>query len=230
MSCYLHPKHFTSRIDMIGMIPKGARIAEVGVFDGSFSAELLETAQPSELVLIDLWADELVESGNVDGNNVRRIHGRELETTVRSRFAGDPRVRVIRGTAADLAQYPRGYFDAIYIDADHSYDAVRQDLEHAFPAVKDGGWLMGHDYGVNPDRTDARWSFGVREAVDAFCRDMRQQIHSFAMDGCTSFAVRVDRCASGSGEFAVSLRKLRTRVVRKVSRFAASVSRAAGVA
>jgi hypothetical protein len=50
---------------------------------------------------------------------------------------------------------------------------------------------MGHDYGINPERPDSRWAFGVRRAVDEFCESRGESVPFFAMDGCTSFAIQL---------------------------------------
>ena len=42
--------------------------------------------------------------------------------------------------------FPDKYFDLVYIDADHRYEAVSQDIKAWMPKVKDGGILCGHDY------------------------------------------------------------------------------------
>jgi hypothetical protein len=186
------------------------------VFDGGFSERILRLAKPSRLVLIDTWASDFVWSGDVHGQNVRKVDGRELESTVRARFGSHPEIEVRRGTSDVLMQYPPGHFDAIYIDGDHSYGAVRKDLLAAWHAIKDGGWLMGHDYGVNPDKTEARWEFGVKRAVDDFCRDFDQNIDCFGLDGCTSFAVRIRKSSSAAKRLVNHARSLRTGVIEAV--------------
>ena len=54
------------------------------------------------------------------------------------------------------------FFDFVYIDADHSYEAVRADLEVWWPKLKPGGLFAGHDY-------DLKFS-GVKTAVDEFAQ------------------------------------------------------------
>ena len=36
--------------------------------------------------------------------------------------------------------------DAVFIDADHSYEAVKMDIQNWMPKVRKGGILAGHDY------------------------------------------------------------------------------------
>lgn len=63
--------------------------------------------------------------------------------------------------AANLV--PNKSLDFVFIDADHSYDGVKDDIFNWGPKVKDGGWILGHDY--NNER------FGVKRAVDEYFGD-----------------------------------------------------------
>lgn len=184
---------FDTRLDMLSLIPKGGVIGEIGVFEGDFSQQLLDICRPRELVLFDLWPDCDVESGDVDGNNIRRVAGSELETKVRTRFAHDNRVRIVKGYSTSIRRYPRDSFDAVYIDGDHGYRGVRRDLMNCWRVVKDGGWLMGHDYAINPEKTASRYQFGVKAAVTDFCRDYAENIAGFGMDGCVGFAIQIHK-------------------------------------
>ena len=53
------------------------------------------------------------------------------------------------------------YFDFIYIDGDHDYEAVRSDLEVWYPKLKKFGVMCGDDFG-HPS------GFGVIQAVTEF--------------------------------------------------------------
>src|SRR5215468_7536523 len=44
-----------TREDMLAWLPKGSAIAEVGVFSGAWSRQLLDVTQPAILHLIDVW-------------------------------------------------------------------------------------------------------------------------------------------------------------------------------
>jgi hypothetical protein len=77
------------------------------------------------------------------------------------RLARYPHVQAIRGQSADAATlFPDGYFDMVYLDADHSYESVKADLKAWLPRVRPGGWIAGHDY------TDSWNCGGVIRAVN----------------------------------------------------------------
>lgn len=62
-------------------------------------------------------------------------------------------------------------FDAIFIDADHSYDSVKADITNYLPKLKKGGILAGHDY-------DSVHFPGVIQAVDEhFGKDNIEVFH-----------------------------------------------------
>ena len=49
------------------------------------------------------------------------------------------------------AHYPDGYFDLVFIDANHSKPCVLQDIAAWRRKVKPGGILGGHDHSTQPD-------------------------------------------------------------------------------
>jgi hypothetical protein len=77
-----------------------------------------------------------------------------------------PQLKVLRLTSAvaanlfaeSICKGKDGYFDLVFIDANHSYDSVKEDIFLWKPLVKSGGLLVGHDY----ESTDGE---GVKQAV-----------------------------------------------------------------
>jgi len=208
---------FETRDEMLSLVPHNARIAEIGVFNGDFSAKLLDRCRPSELVLLDLWPDCEIMSGDVDGNHQRTFQGRELESAVRDRFRDQPNITILKGYSSRIREFPENHFDAIYVDADHGYHGVRQDLANAWHVLKNGGWLMGHDYEFNRSKTMLDIPFGVHAAVTDFCRDHQEQIHALGMDGCVSYAIQVHK----TGRFRrpmISLRSIATELRNQARR------------
>ena len=67
----------------------------------------------------------------------------------------------IKKWSKDAAKmYEDGFFDFIYIDADHRYEEVIKDIRNWKSKVKVGGYLGGHDY------IDTWGLAGVIKAVD----------------------------------------------------------------
>ncbi|MDD1468528.1 class I SAM-dependent methyltransferase [Dolichospermum sp. ST_sed5] len=50
--------------------------------------------------------------------------------------------------------------ELIFIDADHTYEGCKRDIEAAWPLVKQGGYILGHDYRSNHP------THKVKQAVD----------------------------------------------------------------
>jgi hypothetical protein len=155
-------------------MPKHSVCAEIGVYKGNFSAAILEVVEPRCLHLIDPWAYQALYSkswfgGDLGGSQsvMDRLHER-----VRRRFrdeTADGKVVINRNFSSEAAaQFPAAYFDWIYIDANHAYDAVRADLRAFYPKVKHDGLITGDNYG---DRPDWWWKDGVKRAVDEFVTD-----------------------------------------------------------
>ena len=140
------------RDDIIEHLPRGGRIAELGVQTGEFSRFILETCAPTELHLIDVDL---------------------TKWSVADKFARDiaeGRVTLHEADSADtIASFPDGYFDFIYGDADHSYEGVARDIAAAKSKVGPNGYLVFNDYTF--------WSptecmpYGIVQAVNELCLD-----------------------------------------------------------
>jgi hypothetical protein len=84
-------------------------------------------------------------------------------------------------------------YDIIYFDGDHSYEGVKNDLINGYNKIKNGGYIMGHDYEMNMKKVNHMYDFGVKQAVDEFCIKYKQTIISKAYDGCVSFCIRINK-------------------------------------
>lgn len=150
------PMH--DRIALLDGLPQSSVGAEIGVFRAGYSAKILARVKPRKLYLIDEWPPRLT------CQRPEQFLGTENHRFVLQRFrneiaAGIVEVRRARSPAA-ANEFPNDYFDWIYIDADHTYEAVRDDLAAWRPKVKPGGLVMGHDYCEAKGR-----NFGVIRAV-----------------------------------------------------------------
>lgn len=173
------------------MLPKGGNWAEIGVFRGDFSEEILSVCRPEALHLIDPWhfdldfdwcsppdysvrfgdAKRFVEqvtkwTGVPEGVHLNE-HFEALYSGVKTRFANNPRVTIHRQTAHDAApMLADGYFDFVYLDAAHDYENVLHDLKTYDRKVKPDGAIIGDDYcdhGVHANAV-----YGVVGAVTHF--------------------------------------------------------------
>jgi hypothetical protein len=123
-----------------------------------------------------------VSSGDSNGDNVTSDTGQTLFENVAARFASDSHVFIHRDySPSAFLNCPDAYFDMLYIDGDHGYEAMRLDLEICSAKVKDRGWIMGHD--LNTEE--------VQHAVVDFCQKTGLKISYITLDGCPSFAIDV---------------------------------------
>lgn len=191
MRDYLNLRVFPTRIEMLSVLPKHGVYAEIGVFKGAFSDVLCKVLQPRELSLIDLFSG-FTNSGDQDGNNMEVVNIGDVYTHLVGVSKRFPALRVLKGDSSSiLRSFPDNTFDMIYIDGDHSYEGVKKDLHAALLKVKPGGWIMGHDFGINPEKARNMYEFGVERAVREMCRQFDQGVTVLGMDGCISFGIQV---------------------------------------
>ena len=144
-------------------IKEGAICAEIGVWKGDFSTDILKK-KPSKLHLIDPWVHQ-----DYDG----RLYCTDQKTmddiyrSVQSKFACYKEVTIHRDFSTNV-NFSKEYFDWAYIDANHDYGFVLQDLYHYYPLIKKGGMICGDDYGWS----DSHCSAGPKKAVDEFAESM----------------------------------------------------------
>jgi hypothetical protein len=154
-----------NKLAFVAWLPKRATCCEVGVWTGNLSATILEFADPAMLYLVDPWAAQPREQYD-DPMNKDQDHWDGVHAGVASRFAGESRVKIIRDfSVAAASRFPDHFFDWVYIDANHAYEAVYADLRAWAPKVKPGGLLCGHDY-IEPELV--AHPVGVVRAVNGF--------------------------------------------------------------
>lgn len=163
------PKRHANRRRMLATLPKGARCAEIGVWNGDFSAQILEVTEPEELVLIDPW--DLITDTSAKDQTHRRHQDRafmaQMREAVAKRYAGLPNVTIRKGFSQDvLASYPDNYFDWVYIDGNHLYEFVKRDVDMSFRKVRTGGVIAGDDFTWEKDGR-AHVRDGVMDALAA---------------------------------------------------------------
>jgi hypothetical protein len=131
-------------------MPKNARAVEIGVYEGDFSARILNSTAPEMLTLIDPWqlhggeshADALYGRNRSDVAEMERRYAQ-----VKQRFEGMSNVTILRESSAEAhVHIPDASLDFVYIDGDHSYEGCSSDIRLYSPKLKLGGFLVGDDY------------------------------------------------------------------------------------
>jgi len=159
------------RDQFLKRMPQNSICAEIGVWKGNFSCQILRVVQPVELHLIDPWDVSLLLKESAD-RQWRRHQIITFYHNTRLRFKNQPSVRLHRATSQEvLPSFPDGYFDWIYVDGGHDYATVFSDLELSWNKVKLDGLIAGDDY-------TGRSSREVREAVNDFVSayDIRHEL------------------------------------------------------
>jgi len=152
-------------------VEKGSSGAEIGVFNGALSNELLRAG--IRLLMVDNWLPASKQAASYKSTN--DFHTRCDDNLALSAYerakavakAHHPRGTLLRQDSAVAAQWVADQcLDFVFIDADHSYEGTTTDILAWHPKVKPGGWICGHDYG----NTSEKWSFGVVPAVNDFIK------------------------------------------------------------
>ena len=147
---------------------------EVGVNRGDFSQIILNTSNPTQLYLVDCWEYHPGINKDYDRDAAYQF--------VQDRFRENPKVHIVKAySTAAAQQFTDEFFDFVYLDADHSYEAVTADLEAWWCKVKPGGTLAGHDYftGKNID---------VERAVNKWLKGRR--LRAITSEKCPSWAIK----------------------------------------
>lgn len=172
-----HPRLFSNRLEMYQSMPKGGRVAEVGVWLGSNALDLYNILDPSLLVLVDPWletADPRYQAKNMD-IVIEKFHGKSVD--------------IKRGNASALAQsFARQSFRTLYLDTTHDYRHTLEEIHLLHPLLEGDGHLCGHDFGQPPTQG---WSYGVIAAVMEFCLEEGWYLSHVTVDGPhRSFCIR----------------------------------------
>jgi hypothetical protein len=173
-------KVLLDREELLGHLPKGSIVAEIGVNKGEFSQQIIDVCEPEKLHLIDAWHSERYHEG--------------LALLVEKKFTqqiSSDLVEINRGLSTDVVDsFPSDYLDWIYIDTVHDYDTTKIELEKYSKKMKNGGIIAGHDYSMG--NWVKGYKYGVIEAVHEFCVNNHWELIFLTVDFTEnqSFAIR----------------------------------------
>jgi len=191
-------KHEYDRSEFLNLLNKinpNGKGAEIGVFKGDFSKEILNK-WGGKLYMIDVWrelGDEYIDASN------HKNHSDAYEETMTKIRGLEERGIMIRSTSKDCIDlFEDESLDFVFIDANHAYDFVKEDIELWLPKLKKGGIFSGHDY-MNLDWSQPPYLengkdkhiytntfsgqviyngiFGVNPAVDEFCENNNYELN-----------------------------------------------------
>lgn len=124
--------------------PHGGSIVEVGAWKGASTSFLAVEAQKKNMniYVVDTWlgSNEHKQLKEVKENLLFDCFIDNIRPVVRY-------VNIIR-LKSHLASraFDDSTLDAVFIDAEHTYESTKLDIDCWLPKIKDGGILAGHDY------------------------------------------------------------------------------------
>lgn len=162
----MNPHRAKTRQQLLDHLPKGTVGAEIGVWNGDFSQQILDAACPRELHLIDPWDYQPDYDNTSFGQAANASKMDSKYQSVCDQFGDLDHVTIHRAYSQDaLASFPDGYFDWVYIDGNHNYDVVAADILLSSDKVKPSGMICGDDLFWERDGR-----MHVRDAVHGFQR------------------------------------------------------------
>lgn len=168
-------------------------LLEIGIFKGDFLKFLSNNCNIGNIDAVDLF-EGINCSGNVDGNDVVYYDLGKSFLELNNHYKSYSNIKLYKSDSSlFLKNQIDNKYDIIYIDGDHTYLGVKNDLINAFAKIKDGGYIMGHDYGINLKKAKYIYKFGVKKAVNEFCKEYNQKISAFALDGYISFSIKINK-------------------------------------
>lgn len=171
-----------TREDLLKLLPKNIVIAELGIFKGEFSSQIVSNVSPSMFYMVDTFHGH-AGSGDKDGNNFCVVNMSEIYKQLTHNYKDYDNVRVIQNFShIFLENLEDDSLDAIYIDADHSYESVKRELSISLKKVKKDGFIMGHDYENN-------FHPGTVQAVNEFCISNNLEIKYLTEDVSPSYFI-----------------------------------------
>ena len=152
--------YFTAKIKKISsdkrayileQLTQNSIFVEVGVWKGDFSKKIWDISNPKLLVLVDSWIfDEKVRGCAPQVNGEEPLNQNFFDQAKKDtfdKFQTNENVHILDLNSAEASSnYKDNYFDYIYLDAEHSYQAVINDLNMWYPKLKKNGVLFGDDY------------------------------------------------------------------------------------
>ena len=160
----------SSRSNIFNILPKNSICAELGVFKGSFSKQIIKYTSPKEIYLIDVWWTEFGEYYPDWGEytNYGKLKTRDAYNETLKKINNYPNTFIHVGNDVEfLKTFSNHYFDWVYIDSSHDYNHTINELEVLESKIKLNGIICGHDFHQDENHIH----YGVTKAIVEFCRN-----------------------------------------------------------
>ncbi len=143
--------------------------AEVGVYQGNYSKDILHRVPGLKLYAIDVWDNY---DGYIDFSMFDKNHMKESYEKAKENVRGYD-CELIKATSREAAkQFKDESLDFVFIDANHAYEDAVEDIALWSKKVKKGGVIYGHDY--HDFSKGSRWkTMNVINAVDGWVKSYR---------------------------------------------------------
>lgn len=152
----------SSRARLLRRMPPAAVCAEIGVWKGDFSMQILKHTRPKVLHLIDPWAFQTDFADRLFGGSGAKSQADmdQIYRGVEERLSGQA-IEIHRKYSSDAAEdFADESLDWVYVDGNHHYDYVKADLTIYASKIRRGGYVTGDDYTWGEE-----YGFPVRRAV-----------------------------------------------------------------
>jgi hypothetical protein len=181
------------RAALVGMLPKGAVGAEIGVYTGVFSEMLIAKARPRRMFLVDPWeklhGTHFPKGPYFGDGALPTAAGREA-ATLRAQRCADAHV-VEAFSLPWIAELPDGVLDWVYLDTSHRYADTLAELQALAPKLTARGILTGDDAWTRRDGPH----IGVFHAIRDFCQAAPFELYRLDHNGQWAIRRRIARAA-----------------------------------
>jgi hypothetical protein len=176
-----------ARKNIVGLFPKRAVGAEVGVFTGVLSEFILKTAAPRKFYMVDPWHKAYGERFPSWGRytDSGRLTTEAALGAARYRASQFAAAEIVVSSSIDwLKSLPDGHLDWIYLDSSHRYDDTLSELRAIAPKLKRHGMIFGDDAWTERGNQH----YGVFQAITDFCKIRPYEL--FRLDHAAQWAIR----------------------------------------
>ena len=129
-------------------------IVEVGCWKGKsisyLGVEAVNSGKNIRIYAVDTW---LGSDNEPDHRNDEYIKSGKLFTLFKENIQSLNNITPLQMTSLEASKkFEDASIYAVFIDADHRYNAVKEDIAAWYPKVKVGGFISGHDYGLQQSK------------------------------------------------------------------------------